>query len=161
MTSQNDSLPSGEPSASRRDFVTGVTVVAAASAAAAPSSAQAQAGTNVRYSNPPGMTQPTAYSQVVEVNGPHRIVFVAGQTGVEIAVADTGYGIDPAIRDRIFDPFFTTKPLGKGTGLGLSISYGIVQAHGGSIDLDSTVGAGTCFRVHLPCQPPGSAAGSA
>jgi 2-iminobutanoate/2-iminopropanoate deaminase len=83
MTSQNDSAPSRERPASRRDFVTAVTAVAAASAAAAPGSAQAQAGTNVRHSNPSGMTQPTGYSQLVEVNGPHRLVFVAGQTGVD------------------------------------------------------------------------------
>jgi enamine deaminase RidA (YjgF/YER057c/UK114 family) len=86
MTSQNDSAPSTERSASRRDFVTAVTAVAAAgAAAAAPVAAQAQtqAGTNVRHSNPPGMTQPAAYSQVVEVNGPHRLIFVAGQTGVD------------------------------------------------------------------------------
>lgn len=82
MTSSNDSAPFREPAASRRDFVTAVTV-AAASAAAATGSAQAQAGTNVRHSNPSGMTQPTAYSQVVEVNGLHRLVFVAGQTGVD------------------------------------------------------------------------------
>jgi 2-iminobutanoate/2-iminopropanoate deaminase len=85
MTSQSNSAPSPEPAASRRDFVTAVTAVAAASAgvAAATGSAQAQAATNVRHSNPSGMTQPTAYSQVVEVNGPHRLVFVAGQTGVD------------------------------------------------------------------------------
>jgi enamine deaminase RidA (YjgF/YER057c/UK114 family) len=83
MASQSNSAPSSEAAGSRRDFVTAVTAVAAASAAAATGSAQAQAGTNVRYSNPSGMTQPTAYSQVVEVNGPHRIVFVAGQTGVD------------------------------------------------------------------------------
>jgi enamine deaminase RidA (YjgF/YER057c/UK114 family) len=83
MTSQNDSAPSRVSAASRRDFVTAATAVAAASAAAATGSAQAQAEMNVRHSNPPGMTQPTAYSQVVEVNGPHRLVFVAGQTGVD------------------------------------------------------------------------------
>jgi enamine deaminase RidA (YjgF/YER057c/UK114 family) len=55
----------------------------AAGAAAATGSAQAQAGANVRHSNPSGMTQPTAYSQIVEVNGPHRLIFVAGQTGVD------------------------------------------------------------------------------
>lgn len=69
---------------------------------------------------------------------------------VEIFVADTGSGIDPAIGEKIFDPFFTTKPQGKGTGLGLSISYGIVQAHGGTIDFESTVGRGTRFLVRLP-----------
>jgi enamine deaminase RidA (YjgF/YER057c/UK114 family) len=83
MTSQDDSAPSRERPASRRDFVAAVTAVAAAGAAAAPGSAQAQAGTNVRHSNPSGMSQPAGYSQVVEVNGPHRLVFVAGQTGVD------------------------------------------------------------------------------
>ena len=83
MTSSNDSAPSQEAAASRRDFVTAVTAMAAASAAVATSSAQAQAGAEVRHSNPSGMTQPTAYSQVVEVGGPHRLVFVAGQTGVD------------------------------------------------------------------------------
>src|SRR6266850_2409010 len=73
---------------------------------------------------------------------------------VLIEVQDNGSGIDPAILDRIFDPFFTTKPPGEGTGLGLSISYGIVQDHGGSIDLESTPGKGTCFKIQLPLVPP-------
>ena len=83
MTSLDDSTPSNEPVASRRDFVTAVAAVATAGAAVATSSAQAQTGPNVRHSNPQGMVQPTAYSQIVEVNGPHRLVFVAGQTGVD------------------------------------------------------------------------------
>jgi len=83
MTSQHDSAPSRKVATSRRDLVTAVTAVAAASAAAATDPAQAQAGTNVQHSNPSGLSQPTAYSQVVEVNGPHRLVFVAGQTGVD------------------------------------------------------------------------------
>jgi two-component system NtrC family sensor kinase len=78
---------------------------------------------------------------------------------VLIEVADNGSGIEPAIRDRIFDPFFTTKPPGEGTGLGLSISYGIIQDHGGNIDLESTPGKGTCFKIQLPlCPPPKSEA---
>jgi signal transduction histidine kinase len=71
---------------------------------------------------------------------------------VEIHVIDTGHGIDPAVRDKIFDPFFTTKPLGKGTGLGLSISHGIVQDHGGTIDVQSQPGQGAHFTVRLPCK---------
>jgi len=73
---------------------------------------------------------------------------------VMVEVQDNGSGIDPAIVDRIFDPFFTTKPPGEGTGLGLSISYGIIQDHGGSIDLDSAPGKGTTFKVQLPLVPP-------
>jgi len=81
MTSESDSAPRARP-ASRRDFVTAATAVAAASAAV-PASAQAQAAPNVRHFNPSGMNQPMGYSQVVEVNGPHRLLFVAGQTGVD------------------------------------------------------------------------------
>ena len=67
-----------------------------------------------------------------------------------ITFADTGSGIPPEIRDKIFDPFFTTKPPGKGTGLGLSIVYGVIQRHGGSIEVDSPHGGGTTFIIRLP-----------
>jgi signal transduction histidine kinase len=74
----------------------------------------------------------------------------------EIAVRDTGKGIPPDVLSRIFEPFFTTKPLGAsgGTGLGLSISYGIVQRHGGRIEVSSEVGKGTEMRVLLPVEGP-------
>jgi two-component system NtrC family sensor kinase len=67
-----------------------------------------------------------------------------------ISVRDTGAGIPEAIRSKIFDPFFTTKPVGQGTGLGLAISYGIVQDHGGSIEVHSEEGVGTEFIVKIP-----------
>jgi hypothetical protein len=73
--------------------------------------------------------------------------------GVRIDIEDNGCGIDAAIRERIFDPFFTTKPIGQGTGLGLSISYGIVQEHGGRIEMASEAGHGSRFTVHLPVEP--------
>ena len=69
---------------------------------------------------------------------------------VTIDVADTGQGIPNALMNRIFDPFFTTKPVGKGTGLGLSICYGLIKKMGGDITIDSTVGMGATFHVHLP-----------
>lgn len=68
--------------------------------------------------------------------------------GVEITVSDTGRGIDPTQREKIFTPFFTTKE--GGTGLGLVITQRIVEAHGGTIDLESEPGRGTTFRVWLP-----------
>ncbi|HTU01601.1 MAG TPA: ATP-binding protein, partial [Candidatus Sulfotelmatobacter sp.] len=69
---------------------------------------------------------------------------------VEVRIADTGVGIPPDDLPRIFDPFFTTKDVGKGTGLGLSVSYGIVRAHGGTIQVQSQVGKGSLFTVSLP-----------
>jgi len=67
-----------------------------------------------------------------------------------IDVADTGVGIDPGNLTRIFDPFYTTKQVGRGTGLGLSVTYGIVEKHGGHIEVKSRVGAGATFTVMLP-----------
>ena len=69
---------------------------------------------------------------------------------IVVEIADDGCGIPPEILPKIFDPFFTTKPLGRGTGLGLSIGHGIIAEHGGRIDVESTVGAGSRFRIHLP-----------
>jgi len=76
---------------------------------------------------------------------------------VEAVVRDSGSGIAPEHLDRIFDPFFTTKAPGAGTGLGLSIAYAVIRDHGGAIDVSSTPGVGTEFRVTLPpataCRP--------
>lgn len=89
----------------------------------------------------------------IEAHG--KIVISTREEGgvVIISVRDTGMGIPEAIRGRIFDPFFTTKPIGQGTGLGLAISYQIIQAHGGSIEVQSEVGIGTEFSVRIPCFP--------
>jgi signal transduction histidine kinase/PAS domain-containing protein len=67
-----------------------------------------------------------------------------------LAVKDSGCGIEPQVRERIFEPFFTTKRAGEGAGLGLSVVHSIVQGHEGAIEVDSTPGSGTLFRVYLP-----------
>jgi signal transduction histidine kinase len=74
---------------------------------------------------------------------------------VEVAIQDTGPGIEPEVAARIFEPFFTTKEKGEGTGLGLSISARIVEKHGGKIRVDSQPGR-TRFEVRLPIDGPGS-----
>ena len=73
----------------------------------------------------------------------------------EITITDTGIGISENDLQRIFDPFFTTKGVGKGTGLGLSVSHGTIEAHGGIIEVESTLGKGTEFRIYLPLDEPG------
>lgn len=83
---------------------------------------------------------------------------------VWLRFADTGEGIAPENVRKIFDPFFTTKPEGKGVGLGLAVSYGIVQAHGGDIEVQSKLGRGTVFTITLPvkvAEPPQSTGGTA
>ncbi len=69
---------------------------------------------------------------------------------VAVEVTDTGLGIPAENLHRIFDPFFTTKATGRGTGLGLSVSYGIIKEHAGKVDVRSTPGKGTSFRLEFP-----------
>lgn len=69
---------------------------------------------------------------------------------VAIEMRDNGSGMSQDVQTRIFDPFFTTKAIGEGTGLGLSICAGIVSAHGGSIQVESEEGKGSCFLISLP-----------
>lgn len=82
--------------------------------------------------------------------GDFAVRVYANSTGVVISIADTGKGIDADTAEHIFDPFYTTKPAGKGTGLGLAVCYGIITAHGGSIEVAQNSPTGTIFTVSIP-----------
>ena len=91
---------------------------------------------------------------------PRRVTITASHDAaaheVALVVADNGPGVSPDIRHRIFEPFFTTKPVGMGTGIGLSVSRGLVEAHGGRLELGETPAAGGgCFVLRLPLDGPG------
>jgi two-component system NtrC family sensor kinase len=79
-----------------------------------------------------------------------RITSKRNGESVQVEVGDTGVGIPQENITKIFEPFFTTKEIGKGTGLGLAVCYGILTEHGGSLDVQSTPGAGTTFTISLP-----------
>lgn len=88
----------------------------------------------------------------IEKEGVITITTQADDERITIKIEDNGKGISPENLTKIFDPFFTTKSVGKGVGLGLSITFGIVQEHGGTIDVKSVENDGTIFTISLPCK---------
>src|SRR5690606_22877211 len=82
--------------------------------------------------------------------GDVRLAVRAVGEAVEIVVDDRGAGIAEDARPHVFEPFFTTKPVGVGSGLGLSVVYGIVEEHGGHVDIDAAPDGGARFVVTLP-----------
>jgi two-component system NtrC family sensor kinase len=90
---------------------------------------------------------PSGGSLSIEVTRERDTGFIA------VDISDTGDGIPPHILGSIFNPFFTTKPTGKGTGLGLAVSRGIIEKHGGDIEVKSRPREGATFTVHLPIVP--------
>ncbi len=90
--------------------------------------------------------------QAISGNGTIVVIVKLGpdKHNILISVSDDGCGMSQKTLEKIFDPFFTTKPVGVGTGLGLSVSYGIIQAHGGCLQVESKEGVGTTFTISLP-----------
>jgi signal transduction histidine kinase len=96
----------------------------------------------------------------MEASRPHgRVSIALGETSdpdrperrwITVTIRDEGEGIPAENLPRLFEPFFTTKEAGQGTGLGLSIAYGILEEHGGRIAVDSAIGLGSVFTIHLP-----------
>ncbi len=129
-------------------------------------------GLTVETSSEPGLTAVCDGAQVQQMllalalngleacaaGGKVTIAAAREHAGVLLRVADTGSGIAPEDQSHIFEPFFTTKESGQGVGLGLAVVYGIVSRHHGRIDVDSKVGSGTAFSIHLPPLQPGEAA---
>ena len=93
-----------------------------------------------------GQKELTITSSLREDKGAPRVI---------VSLKDTGVGIPPENLDRVLEPFFSTKPVGKGTGLGLSLCYGIIEAHGGKLEIQSRLGEGTEIRVVFPAKESG------
>jgi len=105
---------------------------------------------NARDAMPDGgtFTIETANVSIDEIEAKQRDI--AAGDYVMITFADSGQGIPEEIKDKIFEPFFTTKEQGKGTGLGLATVYGIIKQNNGTVEVSSSTGRGTSFRILLP-----------
>jgi len=123
--------------------------------------AQVEVKRNLQHELPPVLGSTNKLQQVflnlflnardaMPSGGMVEIRTAAHNGSVEVEITDTGSGIPRESLNRIFDPFFTTKGSGRGTGLGLSVSYGIVKEHAGKVDVRSTPGKGTSFRLEFP-----------
>lgn len=91
--------------------------------------------------------------QAAGKNGEVNLIVKLLDEQVVINVIDNGPGIPSELVEKIFEPFFSTKPPGQGTGLGLSVSRGIIEKLGGTIEVETKMGAGSCFIVQLPTRP--------
>ncbi|HJW13804.1 MAG TPA: HAMP domain-containing sensor histidine kinase, partial [Thermoanaerobaculia bacterium] len=85
-----------------------------------------------------------------------RIAIRGGPEAVQVSIADTGSGMNPETIEHIFEPFFSTKDRQEGVGLGLAVVHGIVQRHGGRIEVESALQRGTTFHLIFPRRPPGA-----
>ena len=88
----------------------------------------------------------------IEKNGEIDINTIHNDNEIVVTIADNGCGMPKDVVAKIFDPFFTTKEPGKGTGLGMSVAAEIIKAHAGRIEVDSTPGRGTVFKIKIPVQ---------
>ena len=106
-------------------------------------------------SGDPGQLQQAVIAlatNALDAMGDIGVLTIVGRNDAEkvvVEVRDTGVGIPPENLPKIFEPFFTTKEIGRGTGLGLAVCYGILTEHGGTLDVQSTVGTGTTFTITL------------
>jgi signal transduction histidine kinase len=94
-----------------------------------------------------------AFDAVSPSSGEVNVRAIRRHSGISLRISDNGPGIPAALAEKVFEPYFTTKAEGKGTGLGLYISRRIVERHGGSLELESTPGAGAMFVMELPYEP--------
>jgi signal transduction histidine kinase len=104
---------------------------------------------NARDAMPDGGTLTIATENIELVASDIRAIALPAGPYVAISISDTGFGIEPEIGARIFEPFFTTKAAGQGTGLGLSQALVFARDAGGRVKVESALGHGTTFTIHL------------